>query len=652
MKLQYLALRQNEEMWENLIALFIKLYEVKPKFPTRVFLLYAWPDIEKYKGHHWIQLMLTDIAVLLEQAGIRSLIDLRNIHESRDVHSFCSQANDAEYVLVFGEPTLVAKYNDQQFHPENAALSHMQQKQHRDLKANSNRLFPIILAGDQELSLPTFMYWHKSLDWTTGNLVMHLKNLLQLIVNNTDVTWLFNDEWDKLNEHFLEYLKIQESKLDLEGFLNTELVQLHKSAHYAAAIKVRRFDSALPILGTQAAEKHPSVTMLRKGYRVPTLHQFYQSRYTLSREIQFLMNAQINADNRAVCLLGPPGIGKTQLAIQYALSVMDEYDYVLWLGTEGDDDNKIIGALKKQFASIAQKLGKDLIVTSDAKECTVFVFNCLKKYRVLVIYDNVSSPHLISAFLPQTQSKVSILATSRNMSPQAWNDQFLPIHVGPFEPHESTAYLQSYLDMKVKKYTQEQLIILHQFVTGVPLLLSQTLMCILNNTTIESLLKNIRHNPMLIISHEVNVKDYYRIEKQGYSCYAGSKINALTVLSKSYNQLSVNAQSLLNQLILLDNSLSIDLYSVGLNSQQEILELLSAGLIVPVLSLERIIIPRQTQLVVSCICKLNLTADKFIARDEQKQTTEKIVMERSSPLSAIRNEGPPQLAVVKSDLLL
>ena len=127
---------------------------------------------------------------------------------------------------------------------------------------------------------------------------------------------------------------------------------------------------------------------------------------------------------------GLGGVGKTQLAIEYAYRHLDEYILVWWINAE---DTALIG---EQFANLAGRIGLD--VTGDsAKDALTAKTNLSISKEWLLIFDNAPDPAGLRPWLPSGAGHV--LITSRN---PAWGGLGLRIEIDTLPRSEAAELLR------------------------------------------------------------------------------------------------------------------------------------------------------------------------------------------------------------------
>lgn len=133
---------------------------------------------------------------------------------------------------------------------------------------------------------------------------------------------------------------------------------------------------------------------------------------------------------RAVSICGLGGVGKTQLALNYANLSRETYDAICWV--QADTETKLVQGL----AAFASKLGlpkKGGAAEDDYYQSVQKVRDWLNNSgkSFLIIFDNLEDARILSQIWP-TSSKGSVIITSRRPAIAARRAEMI-IHLKPFE---------------------------------------------------------------------------------------------------------------------------------------------------------------------------------------------------------------------------
>jgi MinD-like ATPase involved in chromosome partitioning or flagellar assembly/tetratricopeptide (TPR) repeat protein len=159
-------------------------------------------------------------------------------------------------------------------------------------------------------------------------------------------------------------------------------------------------------------------------------------------------------------LHGLGGVGKSQLAREYAYRYMADYDLIWWIPSEDP------ALITTELAVLAERLGiRASLSESDAAKAVVGALAQGTPYsRWLLIFDNAEDPGKIKEFLPGGEGHVII--TSRS---QVWSREATELQVEDFSPEESIAHLSR----RVPNITEAEAGQLAEVLGGLPLAVEQ-----------------------------------------------------------------------------------------------------------------------------------------------------------------------------------
>ncbi len=134
-------------------------------------------------------------------------------------------------------------------------------------------------------------------------------------------------------------------------------------------------------------------------------------------------------------LHGIGGVGKTQLAIEYAYHFADQYQVIWWIPADQ------IALVRSTLAALAPRLGLTGIAPGRVEDAVTAVYDALRRGkpydRWLLVFDNADQPELVREFMPPGPGHV--IVTSRN---RGWAEVVDALEVDVFTRDESRQYLK------------------------------------------------------------------------------------------------------------------------------------------------------------------------------------------------------------------
>ena len=164
-------------------------------------------------------------------------------------------------------------------------------------------------------------------------------------------------------------------------------------------------------------------------WNIPARNPGFVGRDDLVASIREALTAQDVVVVQAFQGIG--GVGKTQLAIEYAHRFASDYKIAWWVDAEQP------GLIGDQFAALGAALGGD-VATIDTRDLrSVVAAELNRRGRWLLVFDNADNPAEIRSWLPSGGGHV--LITSRTHS---WAEIAVPVQVDILNRAESTTLLR------------------------------------------------------------------------------------------------------------------------------------------------------------------------------------------------------------------
>jgi tetratricopeptide (TPR) repeat protein len=166
---------------------------------------------------------------------------------------------------------------------------------------------------------------------------------------------------------------------------------------------------------------------------LPARNARFTGREAVLRELREQLRsgaAVVLFGTQAVALQGMGGVGKTQLALEYANRYRAAYDVVAWLNADNEESlESSLHDLGEMLELHSEQVGADYaraVVQELSRD----------KRRWLLIFDNADEPEAVRTYLPHGPGHV--LITSRNTS---WGEQTQSVPVDVFTREESIDHL-------------------------------------------------------------------------------------------------------------------------------------------------------------------------------------------------------------------
>jgi NB-ARC domain len=186
----------------------------------------------------------------------------------------------------------------------------------------------------------------------------------------------------------------------------------------------------------------------------------FTGRLRLLRKIEHSLAATHPPGTKALALCGLGGVGKTQVANEYAYQSLGRFAIIWWVGAES------VGRLVEDLAALALQLGVDHTVAEDPTGLAqAAVAELARRSEWLLIFDNAESLNVVRPFLP-TGGSGQILITSRNPD---WAEVATVLTVQTWEREESAAFLR----LRTGRDADDQALALAEELGDLPLALSQ-----------------------------------------------------------------------------------------------------------------------------------------------------------------------------------
>ena len=204
-----------------------------------------------------------------------------------------------------------------------------------------------------------------------------------------------------------------------------------------AGLLVRAFTSAdgLELEVVHALSELASGVAAPRIWNVPNRNADFTGRNAVLEQLHDELTEEGKAAVLARALYGLGGVGKTQVALEYAHRYQANYDLIWWIPAEQPQ------AISLALADLAGHLG--IRADDNAAKAADAALERLRRDtagRWLLVFDNAGDPEDLERYLPAGSGHV--LITSRN---RGWAHRAEPLEVDVFARAESTAHLMRHV---------------------------------------------------------------------------------------------------------------------------------------------------------------------------------------------------------------
>ncbi|MGN9762773.1 TIR domain-containing protein [Streptomyces sp. SD31] len=163
-------------------------------------------------------------------------------------------------------------------------------------------------------------------------------------------------------------------------------------------------------------------------WNVPERNGWFVGRVDLLKQLRAALTEQCR-----VVLVGDPGMGKTQLAVEYAHRFAGEYELVWWIGPGR-------GSVPSQLADLAVRLGAASPDSAPGEAVSALADELRTRNRWLLVFDDVLGAGQLPEELMRDTGHGQFLAVSRDRDRA---DLWEHVTVGPLASPESYALLRT-----------------------------------------------------------------------------------------------------------------------------------------------------------------------------------------------------------------
>ncbi|MER6827412.1 FxSxx-COOH system tetratricopeptide repeat protein, partial [Streptosporangium sp. NPDC000563] len=200
----------------------------------------------------------------------------------------------------------------------------------------------------------------------------------------------------------------------------------------------------------ESQAKHDGLMELREPSQVKLTTKIYNlprppsAVFAGRLEVQERLDQMINNGSEHVIngqvMYGMGGVGKSELALQYAFAHRDRYSVVWWISAEN------IEQIQDSLAALAGRLHPPVRVAGTVEEAADWAMGWLQSHSDwLLVLDDVDNPKHVDFLLGQLSSGHVIITTRRNVH---WGGQIQSTSLDVLEPEAAVELIYKIIDIE------------------------------------------------------------------------------------------------------------------------------------------------------------------------------------------------------------
>jgi|GEM_PF-6781188 len=270
----------------------------------------------------------------------------------------------------------------------------------------------------------------------------------------------------------------------------------------------------------------------KKIFSMPKRNIYFTGRDTLIQRL-FESLQTINTITLTQVIVGLGGIGKTQIAIEYAYRYKEYYNVLWWLNSE--DENTLFS----DYIRFAKTLCRDQDEEVSNERLKDIAFEWLSSNDGwLLIFDNIDDWSKIEPYLPQNL-RGHVLVTSRNQNLDSFS-KTIPLEC--FSPDEAATYLTTRTGLELSIEAQE----LSAVLGNLPLALAHAAAYIKQKgKSFSSYLKMFREHKVRLLDQSPELPDYNATVATTWNLSFAEVSNHSNIAVKLLNWLTFTAPELI-----------------------------------------------------------------------------------------------------------